>query len=401
MSLYNPFNASLVAGDLVVSPNCEEEIILSKSLKPAFWKNTPLSPTRRSSLKRSESYRFSKHTRNHSRHKTNDSVHSLPPRIRSINMKKFTPSKDVLKQNNFPSVIDESNIDVSFNDGSGNHSIFRRIEVETLYEIIANEIYKPHYSSYKIIDGRFSYEYEGGHVKGALNISSQDELEEILINNLQIQRDSKLNDNIGPILLIFHCEFSSHRAPSLASFLRNCDRIINQDDYPNLYYPDIVILNGGYKKFYDVYPHLCEPQDYITMNSTENLLACEFEMDRFRSDHKKLSRNSSQKRFNNMATSFIRLEPPPKLSFLDKGSSNLTFSSDDNVSSVTTNSACMSKTLMIDDLNSNIFSSSDFEVNDNNNEDDDDDDEDEDEDDQLNSTTLSLQSSQKLKFCIE
>lgn len=390
MGLYNPFNSSLVTDELIVSSDTSDDIIIPKNLKQSVWKSTPFSPTRKTSLKRSESYRYSKHTRNHHRHKTNDSVYSLPSRIRSINKKKNNYSKDSLKHNNYHSVIDESKISISFNE-SGNYSLFPRIDVETLHDIIAHQIYKPHYQSYKIIDGRFSYEYEGGHIKGALNISAQDELEEILINNFQ----ANTNDDSGPILLIFHCEFSSHRGPTLASFLRNCDRIINQDDYPNLHYPDILILDGGYKKFYDNYPQLCEPQDYITMNSTENLLECEFEMDKFRDNHKKLSRNNSQKRFNSMTSPFLKLEPPPKLLFLERTNSNLTFSSDDNVSSVTTNSTYMSKSLLIDDLNSNIYSSSDIEVNDN------DDDEDEDDNDEMNSTTISLKPSQKLKFCIE
>ena len=37
------------------------------------------------------------------------------------------------------------------------------------------------------------------------------------------------------------------RGPMMAKHLRKCDRMCNYDNYPLLTYPDIAILEGGYK----------------------------------------------------------------------------------------------------------------------------------------------------------
>ncbi len=51
-------------------------------------------------------------------------------------------------------------------------------------------------------------------------------------------------------ILIFHCEFSSERAPKMSRFVRNHDRTLNKDAYPSLYFPEIYLLHNGYKEFY-------------------------------------------------------------------------------------------------------------------------------------------------------
>ena len=33
--------------------------------------------------------------------------------------------------------------------------------------------------------------------------------------------------------------------------MRNQDRSLNEHDYPNLYYPELYLLEGGYKLFYE------------------------------------------------------------------------------------------------------------------------------------------------------
>jgi len=53
------------------------------------------------------------------------------------------------------------------------------------------------------------------------------------------------------IVLIFHCEFSSERGPKLSRFLRSQDRTLNKECYPHLHYPEIYLLEGGYKVFYE------------------------------------------------------------------------------------------------------------------------------------------------------
>ena len=40
-------------------------------------------------------------------------------------------------------------------------------------------------------------------------------------------------------------------------FLRNKDREMNHDKYPHLTFPELYILDGGYKAFYETYEVCC------------------------------------------------------------------------------------------------------------------------------------------------
>ncbi|TBU03292.1 hypothetical protein CWI37_0319p0050, partial [Hamiltosporidium tvaerminnensis] len=114
---------------------------------------------------------------------------------------------------------------------------------------------------YKIIDCRFMYEYRGGHIQGAINA------------NTTKQVDSLFSQYQGHIL-IFHCEYSSIRAPRLAKYLRNKDREVNK--YPKLFFPEIYIMEGGYKNFYWNFKDFCEPKMYVPMggNKVTNRIKC-------------------------------------------------------------------------------------------------------------------------------
>jgi hypothetical protein len=41
--------------------------------------------------------------------------------------------------------------------------------------------------------------------------------------------------------------------------------------YPDLYYPEMYVLEGGYKKFWETpdAPALCEPQAYVPMEDSK------------------------------------------------------------------------------------------------------------------------------------
>lgn len=63
---------------------------------------------------------------------------------------------------------------------------------------------------------RYPYEYEGGHIRGAINIFTKEHLLKNF-NDDKLGKKSPKNDNIDAKrnVLIFHCEFSSERGPSL------------------------------------------------------------------------------------------------------------------------------------------------------------------------------------------
>ena len=58
-------------------------------------------------------------------------------------------------------------------------------------------------------------------------------------------------------ILIFHCEFSSQRAPDFYKKLRERDRNLHENVYPALHYPECYLLHLGYKEFFNNYPDLC------------------------------------------------------------------------------------------------------------------------------------------------
>ncbi|TGZ78628.1 Rhodanese-like protein [Ascodesmis nigricans] len=151
----------------------------------------------------------------------------------------------------------------------------RRIERKTLCDVLDGK-YKEHYDELIIVDCRFEYEYEGGHIAGAININTIDTLEEHFLSTPPDKRN----------LVIFHCEYSAHRAPRMALHLRKRDRHINMSNYPNLHYPNVYILQGGYSSFWRENKTRCDPQAYVEMDHADHKRTCEREMSRFRRNTK-------------------------------------------------------------------------------------------------------------------
>ncbi|KAK9477601.1 hypothetical protein V1514DRAFT_108443 [Lipomyces japonicus] len=148
---------------------------------------------------------------------------------------------------------------------------FKRISPDTLIQIL-NGAYMNHYDRHVIIDCRFEYEFKGGHIQGAINVNTANQL-----NKFFLEKPTK-----EKLLLVFHCEYSAHRAPKMALHLRNRDRQQNMHNYPELHYPDVYILDGGYSSFFSSYRSMCEPQQYVEMQSTLHKDLCEKELGKFR-----------------------------------------------------------------------------------------------------------------------
>ncbi|XP_069567824.1 M-phase inducer phosphatase 2 [Brachyistius frenatus] len=110
-----------------------------------------------------------------------------------------------------------------------------------------------------VIDCRYPYEFEGGHIKGALNLHQEEQVEGFLFSTpiIPFCPDKR-------VVIIFHCEFSSERGPRMCRFVRERDRAVNE--YPNLHYPELYILKGGYKDFFPLFQVQCDPQSYRPMH---------------------------------------------------------------------------------------------------------------------------------------
>lgn len=154
-----------------------------------------------------------------------------------------------------------------------------RIDRSTLLEVLDGK-YNEHFDSKLVIDCRFEYEYEGGHIGSAINYNDKDLLTSHLFRTPME----------GRTLLIFHCEYSAHRAPLMARHIRAQDRAANAECYPRLTYPDVYILEGGYSGFFAEHASRCEPQAYVEMDAAEHAFTCEREMGRLRQNRKGLSR---------------------------------------------------------------------------------------------------------------
>ncbi|KAK6185703.1 hypothetical protein SNE40_007877 [Patella caerulea] len=136
----------------------------------------------------------------------------------------------------------------------GKHKDLKSITPQTLADLLSGQ-YNRFTSDFRIFDCRYPYEYKGGHIQGAENIYTKESIDN------ELQRTEKDR----PSILIFHCEFSSQRAPRLLRYLRSQDRLLNSASYPSLYYPEVYILDGGYKAFYEQTEGLCQPPAYTPM----------------------------------------------------------------------------------------------------------------------------------------
>ena len=68
--------------------------------------------------------------------------------------------------------------------------------------------FKDALSEFYVIDCRYLYEFEGGHVKDALNFTDVNQLCSYFFNRKPLRQSKH-------VALLFHCEFSSHRAPKM------------------------------------------------------------------------------------------------------------------------------------------------------------------------------------------
>ena len=111
-----------------------------------------------------------------------------------------------------------------------------------------DQLIKDHsnFSSITIIDCRSEIEYNGGHIKGAMNISSWNDKERIASLYREIWQPKSL--------YVFHCEFSLFRGPAAwRSFSGEHSKSANKGLPLHGF-----VLNGGYREFHAKYPEQCD-----------------------------------------------------------------------------------------------------------------------------------------------
>lgn len=162
-----------------------------------------------------------------------------------------------------------------------------RITPDTMASLLSGE-FDDKIAGYTVIDCRFPYEHSGGAVKGAVNLPSpQAVLTHLLTPDQGLHANQPLPtrqtsmSNGKKHVLVFHCEFSAKRGPTLALALRAADRAKTLD-YPACHFPELYILEGGYCSFFAAHPQHCFPQAYVQMDDPRFANQCAAQLDLFR-----------------------------------------------------------------------------------------------------------------------
>lgn len=92
----------------------------------------------------------------------------------------------------------------------GRHSDLKSISAETMRKLVLGD-FDNSVASFKVIDCRYPYEFQGGHIRGALNLYTHEQIIEEFVN----KKTEPAVDVTKRDILVFHCEFSSERGPKL------------------------------------------------------------------------------------------------------------------------------------------------------------------------------------------
>ncbi|ELT96646.1 hypothetical protein CAPTEDRAFT_167620 [Capitella teleta] len=150
----------------------------------------------------------------------------------------------------------------------GKHADMKSISPQTVSELL-DGVYSDRIENFVIVDCRYPYEFNGGHIEGALNVYTREGIYDEFLKS-STHRCNASSDK--RTVLIFHCEFSSERGPKMSRFLRENDREANHECYPSLHYPELYLLEGGYKAFFEQHQVHCVPQTYKPMLHVDHCL---------------------------------------------------------------------------------------------------------------------------------
>lgn len=130
---------------------------------------------------------------------------------------------------------------------------------ESTFANLINGAYQAHFKRVIIIDCRSTLEYDAGHIRNAISIvptELEQKLQELFMTNPTPHPDWAI---------VFHCEYSAVRGPHAWQTLRDMDRTaFGVRNYPRCYYPYMYVLNGGFRRLFQVAKVQPEYGQYIT-----------------------------------------------------------------------------------------------------------------------------------------
>ncbi|KAE9547826.1 hypothetical protein FO519_008961 [Halicephalobus sp. NKZ332] len=141
---------------------------------------------------------------------------------------------------------------------------FRSISAQTLRDLLISRTEEEFNREFVLLDCRYNYEFNGGHIKYAVNFHDN-----TLVHTLFYPNDETEFRKMNTRVPIFYCEYSQVRGPKMAHELRRFDRRRNEAVYPIVDYPEMYLLDGGYNNFFKLFKKegLCVPDRYIPMNA--------------------------------------------------------------------------------------------------------------------------------------
>lgn len=95
--------------------------------------------------------------------------------------------------------------------GQGKHHDLKEISPECLVSLMEGK-FGEQVKSFQIIDCRYPYEFDGGHISGAINLHTKRQVYERFLGSKE--PCSSMSEGKRHIV-VFHCEFSSQRGPDM------------------------------------------------------------------------------------------------------------------------------------------------------------------------------------------
>jgi len=138
-------------------------------------------------------------------------------------------------------------------------SAYRTIDARTLVDLLdAHPTADAFNRHYILVDCRYDYEYKGGHIRHAVNITSDEQMADTFFAPRKCPQAT---------IPIFYCEYSQMRGPQMAHKVREMDRRRNVHRYPLVDYAEMYLLDRGYSKFFQEHNFVtyCDPPAYVQM----------------------------------------------------------------------------------------------------------------------------------------
>lgn len=190
-------------------------------------------------------------------------------------------------------------------------------------DVITNfDNYRDRFTRFYIVDCRYWYEYQGGHIKNAIQIlpeSSDDDdddasidlnecIREKITNMFFSEANLKNRSDSQRTVIFVHCEYSQKRGPEVYGFIKGIDREKHEEEWPFQLYPDVYIIHGGYKAFFASYSHLCTSGNHVAMcdsNFNEEMIKWNTRFKRVSSRNRREDRNSRRQVVRSASTSVL------------------------------------------------------------------------------------------------